>query len=559
MDSPFLYYTPDNVAGQSRQHGHFLSQPPTGAAARTASPAAYDGPASPSMPFPSALVTARPASSPAHVTKPMPTLHAPLTPGFLPEALHKHSGLLTPSSPTLLAMDGHYGGDVYFCPPTPTMDVDAAAKPVLAPNSPPWANEGCSPSFNSMDLPPTPEHYRGPLSPGRPSSPASALSVLTPPAYDYHSLASFAGQEPLLSACPSLSPSDYSPSPSEHGSFCDPRSLMNSSPTLSEHEFVPTMFCDEQSTSMNSDIQIKVEGSEYDSFCSEASFSENACVDPSKLFGSEARRLRDDEDDDEDVFGLEEEEEELSDDEDDCVLAEVHGNSIFFPLSPPASDVSRRSSVDPKPRRDQKKMKVEDDDDAHLGELLSSSGIFDGQRFLTPCMFGGPGPAMTPTPTESSGCESSGCESQDSFDACERPSPEITPAPVVRRGRKQSLTDDPSKTFVCHLCTRRFRRQEHLKRHFRSLHTKDKPFSCEDCGKKFSRSDNLSQHARTHGSGVTVHISLDSEPYAEEDQAYQKSPLDMVYIDAAQASSGLADASSSSESKKSRRKRKRDE
>jgi hypothetical protein len=78
------------------------------------------------------------------------------------------------------------------------------------------------------------------------------------------------------------------------------------------------------------------------------------------------------------------------------------------------------------------------------------------------------------------------------------------PAPVNRRGRKQSLTEDPSKTFVCELCNRRFRRQEHLKRHYRSLHTHDKPFECNECGKKFSRSDNLAQHARTHGSGAIV-------------------------------------------------------
>jgi hypothetical protein len=75
---------------------------------------------------------------------------------------------------------------------------------------------------------------------------------------------------------------------------------------------------------------------------------------------------------------------------------------------------------------------------------------------------------------------------------------------TTRRGRKQSLTEDPSKTFVCTLCSRRFRRQEHLKRHYRSLHTHDKPFECTDCGKKFSRSDNLSQHQRTHGAGTLV-------------------------------------------------------
>lgn len=78
------------------------------------------------------------------------------------------------------------------------------------------------------------------------------------------------------------------------------------------------------------------------------------------------------------------------------------------------------------------------------------------------------------------------------------------PAPTNRRGRKQSLTEDPSKTFVCDLCNRRFRRQEHLKRHYRSLHTQEKPFECHECGKKFSRSDNLAQHARTHGSGAIV-------------------------------------------------------
>lgn len=85
-----------------------------------------------------------------------------------------------------------------------------------------------------------------------------------------------------------------------------------------------------------------------------------------------------------------------------------------------------------------------------------------------------------------------------------------TPASAPnRRGRKQSLTEDPSKTFVCDKCNRRFRRQEHLKRHWRSLHTEDKPFECNECGKKFSRSDNLTQHQRTHGSGAIVMNLID--------------------------------------------------
>ena len=77
-----------------------------------------------------------------------------------------------------------------------------------------------------------------------------------------------------------------------------------------------------------------------------------------------------------------------------------------------------------------------------------------------------------------------------------------TSHPTSRRGRKVSTTEDPTKQFVCELngCGRRFRRQEHLKRHYRSLHTADRPFICTVCNKRFSRSDNLTQHQRTHGS-----------------------------------------------------------
>ena len=104
------------------------------------------------------------------------------------------------------------------------------------------------------------------------------------------------------------------------------------------------------------------------------------------------------------------------------------------------------------------------------------------------------------------------------------------PQPATRRGRKQSLTDDPSKQFVCNVCNRRFRRQEHLKRHVRSLHTQEKPFECADCGKTFSRSDNLAQHARTHGSGAIVMEVMEGGNYQQHDATTPGAPAEPTVL-----------------------------
>ncbi|KAI9671540.1 MAG: hypothetical protein M1817_003592 [Caeruleum heppii] len=127
------------------------------------------------------------------------------------------------------------------------------------------------------------------------------------------------------------------------------------------------------------------------------------------------------------------------------------------------------------------------------------------------------------------------------------------PVPVNRRGRKQSLTDDPSKTFACDLCSRRFRRQEHLKRHYRSLHTQEKPFECNECGKKFSRSDNLSQHARTHGAGnlimgVLEEGELPSDEGQESMGESEVNALGNILYEAAKAAMGSSSDSSAESS-----------
>jgi len=141
--------------------------------------------------------------------------------------------------------------------------------------------------------------------------------------------------------------------------------------------------------------------------------------------------------------------------------------------------------------------------------------------------------------------------------------------PVNRRGRKQSLTEDPSKAFVCEICNRRFRRQEHLKRHYRSLHTEDKPFECHECGKKFSRSDNLAQHARTHGSGailmgVLEDGELPADPMESASDGEQVRSMGRTLFNVAAAASGsdtelTSEGGSSNGDSQGRKKRKRSE
>ncbi|OAL33853.1 hypothetical protein AYO20_06864 [Fonsecaea nubica] len=220
-------------------------------------------------------------------------------------------------------------------------------------------------------------------------------------------------------------------------------------------------------------------------------------------------------------------------------------------LSPPASSFSDSGSCCASKKKTQRKMKrtgSTDSDlefhsftqsDAHINSHADGQSNSDG----------------TPQEQQSNNDDNNGSSNADGSTPSQ--------APANRRGRKQSLTEDPSKTFVCTLCSRRFRRQEHLKRHYRSLHTQDKPFECNECGKKFSRSDNLAQHARTHGSGAIVMGVLENgelqphQPFDEEMghalyEAAQRAAL-------ATSSSSSASDSSSGESKRALKKRKRDE
>ncbi|KAM4054817.1 zinc finger, C2H2 type domain-containing protein [Hirsutella rhossiliensis] len=161
------------------------------------------------------------------------------------------------------------------------------------------------------------------------------------------------------------------------------------------------------------------------------------------------------------------------------------GEAFQFP-SLPSPPCSIDSSVDDK--HEDKRQKTAVDDDSCSEQPMMNTAASDSQS------------RDDHQHSEKAASVASDSNASSNSDAPDTPHA----APTTRRGRKQSLTEDPSKTFVCELCNRRFRRQEHLKRHYRSLHTQEKPFECNECGKKFSRSDNLAQHARTHAGGAIV-------------------------------------------------------
>lgn len=173
----------------------------------------------------------------------------------------------------------------------------------------------------------------------------------------------------------------------------------------------------------------------------------------------------------------------------------VHG----LPLTPAASDFSDNMSVAPANKRRSMKKAHSEYSDAESDDYQGKTQTSGDENTMSGAS----------SQQESGHADNAHCSSSDENGS--------TPvAPTSRRGRKQSLTEDPSKTFVCTLCSRRFRRQEHLKRHYRSLHTHDKPFECTDCGKKFSRSDNLSQHQRTHGAGaITLDVMNSSDMHGD--------------------------------------------
>lgn len=496
-----------------------------------------------------------------------------------PQPSNFKSSLAVQGSPALMPIDTRFVGNEYYAFPS-TPPLSAAGSSV---SSPPSSNgnlhtpidsfftlekvegvkEGCEGEVHTEIL--------ANVDWQRSASPAMTPVFIHNPSISSH------GSE-LLSAnssCPSLSPSpspvssmfgqSQSPLQLEHStSFCDPRELTvesaHSAPT--ELPPLPSLSCDDEEPKVvlgSEAVTLPVHENPAPSFTSSNedplnslptfdSFSDldsddefvNRLVDfhPSGstfYLGGKRQRLG--------TYSLDEDEflseHGLEDNE------ELEVSLSGLPAIPTETGETSEEMASKKRcnRKSLKKASTEDDTDAFAG-MQAQMPVNDN--------------AIEPMPTH----DHADCQTrQHSVVSSSGSETASAPVSVNRRGRKQSLTEDPSKTFVCTLCSRRFRRQEHLKRHYRSLHTQDKPFECGECGKKFSRSDNLAQHARTHAATSVVMGVIDNSNGAQAYEERDPSTMGPVLYETAAKSttSDSDDGETPSGDRRSLKKRKREE
>ncbi|KAI1767545.1 hypothetical protein GGR53DRAFT_518331 [Hypoxylon sp. FL1150] len=498
--TPFFYYTPDPNP-ENRHHGHFSQKQPGFQQMQQ-----QQFPVVPMLP--STPIYSRPNSScsqqqmPTQVFNTVPS-HA--TPVASPQATQR-PGIFVQSQPSKLMLETEFcENDGFYYPATPPLSTSGSSM-----GSPCNTNDmlatPLNPMFSGLDgcEMVKPEAERIPESLENLDWASGGSPPLTPvylqsqsPSQVPSLNSSFSSDLLSVDSCPSLSPS---PSPyarsvaSEQDiDFCDPRNLTVggvSNPTLAPEFSAPVALEEfrgdafpKQTIStfdFNPEINHGLPSFEDISDLESEDDFVNRLVNVIEPSGVEIKRSR----------------------SDTCSTTLSLGHDSFltesdFDVEDSSCSVtslpSPSNSSDPDSHKDKKlkKSKKESKKSAPIMNVAADSESGQAQDQQLPIQNGEAEASNDNGPTNPNTGETA------------------LPAPANRRGRKQSLTEDPSKTFVCDVCQRRFRRQEHLKRHYRSLHTVEKPYSCHECGKRFSRSDNLAQHSRTHGSGAIVMNLID--------------------------------------------------
>ncbi|PGH27989.1 hypothetical protein AJ80_00244 [Polytolypa hystricis UAMH7299] len=606
--SPFFYYNPDPDAPNG-QHGHFSTHPSDLQPQQAHMATLPNQPMQQQQP-----ANFAPSFSPHLQAHGLVHAAASTTPTASPQPLHmKPSIVLHQESPMLLPIDTSFvGTDFYGFPSTPPLSTPGST--ISSPPSScgmlhtpvngsffqlesiEGVKEGCEGDVHSEILANidwtrsnsptmTPVFIHPPSVMGAPSLALSSAS------HNASQDATGPSKAPTNSSCPSLSPSPSpvltslilhqpppTPLPSQPSSsdFCDPRQLTveSSVSSTSAPDFPPLpTLCppdDEdhskfdlepvgvslQPPSLTHDPLTDTDHAEdtlsalpsFDSlsdFDSEDEFVNGIvnftpAADNTFFLGDKRRKLGSYNSEDDDLIS----EQSLEDLEDEDIFAHsaFPDSDSFLSHPTEAATGAMRTKKRSTPRKPLKESSSSDSDSDSLGSIIKAAQANVQNRGNSTQKESSQ--SQPPVASVEVAAENNPQTSSSSDGA----PPAIIP--VNRRGRKQSLTEDPSKTFVCNLCSRRFRRQEHLKRHYRSLHTQDKPFECADCGKKFSRSDNLAQHARTHGPGAVVMGVLEPHQVQPSPSIYDErdaGALGAVLYEAAQAAAAKSTTSESSD------------
>ncbi|KAM0332409.1 hypothetical protein ACHAQA_002689 [Verticillium albo-atrum] len=527
--APFFFYTPE-ARPDSRHHGRFSQQHPQQHHMAMAQLPMY-----PMVPtLPSTPIYSRPNSSCSQVTAPPPTLYSNgpgvMTPVASPQPTHQ--------KPTILLETDGMDDNLYF-PSTPPLS--SAGSSVSSPNTCDMLQTPMNPMFSGLDgledtkemlepvehvtldwsscgSPPMTPMYLGQAQAQSQSRPLKIASPKFAPTSTQNTTNSVASD---LLSCPSLSPS---PSPyarsvasEQDVDFCDPRNLTVGTATLTSATSNPVLAAEFAAFPALTEEHLQLRGASSavvaTALPTTTVAAGNFDFNPATPHGLPSF---------EDLSELESDDDFVND------LVNLAGSDIAS-SRPRACTGSSVVSLGHASFIGDDDFSFDDDASFVTGATSPASCHSDtdvhhdkrrrvSEEFAVPAMdiaadSTSQSAAVQSQPAteqaQSTGTSERRESSSHSDGEADASATTPLPAPTNRRGRKQSLTEDPSKTFVCELCNRRFRRQEHLKRHYRSLHTGDKPFECQDCGKKFSRSDNLAQHARTHGSGAIVMDLID--------------------------------------------------
>lgn len=88
--------------------------------------------------------------------------------------------------------------------------------------------------------------------------------------------------------------------------------------------------------------------------------------------------------------------------------------------------------------------------------------------------------------------------------------------PVENTNVTSSLNNSQQKTHVCEVCSRGFKRREHLYQHMK-LHTGFRPYVCEHCNKAFMRKEHVIRHSTLHSGQKNFTCNICDKSFSRND------------------------------------------